>query len=80
MNFFINLLFIGVNGFDGDGDITKPENIEEFKQYVHDCTDGQGVHFVMADGVSVYRYMYWMKARCLLSGKFADFDTFDLKF
>lgn len=41
----------GVGGYDGDGDITNPENIEEFQSYVHQQTDGIGVHFVMADGV-----------------------------
>ena len=45
------LLFIGKGGYDGDGDITKPENVEEFKEYVLTCTEGRGVHFVMADGV-----------------------------
>jgi len=43
---------LGVGGFDGDGDITKPDNLLEFKDYVLSCTENQGVHFVMADGVS----------------------------
>lgn len=43
---------LGVDGYDGDGDITKPENVEAFKSYVLSCTEGRGVHFVMADGVS----------------------------
>lgn len=47
------VLYVGVGGYDGDGDITKPENIEEFKGYVLACTEGRGVDFVMADGVSV---------------------------
>ena len=42
---------IGKGGYDGDGDITNPENVTEFRDYVLSCT-GQGVHFVMADGVS----------------------------
>ena len=46
------MCIIGVGGYDGNGDITKTENIEEFKRYVLTCTDGQGVDFVMADGVS----------------------------
>ena len=45
-------LYVGVGGFDGDGDITKPDNIEEFKEYVLSITNGVGVDFVMADGVS----------------------------
>ncbi len=45
-------IFTGVDGYDGDGDITRPDNLEAFKHYVLDITNGQGVHFVMADGVS----------------------------
>lgn len=41
----------GVKGYDGDGDVTKAENLEEFYQYVLDNTDHEGVHFAMADGV-----------------------------
>ncbi len=43
---------IGVGGYDGDGDITKSANVTAFREYVMDCTDNQGVHFAMADGVS----------------------------
>ncbi len=52
----MNLLYwyIGVNGYEGDGDITKSENLEEFQRYVLNITKGQGVHFVMADGVSFF--------------------------
>lgn len=42
----------GVGGYEGDGDITEPANQSEFRNYVMDNTDGEGVHFVMADGVS----------------------------
>lgn len=49
----INLLvYTGVGGYDGDGDITKPDNLLEFRKYVLSSTEGKGVHFVMADGVS----------------------------
>ena len=41
----------GVGGLEGDGDIFRPDNQEAFIKFVHDNTDGQGVHFVMADGV-----------------------------
>ena len=51
------MYLLGVGGYDGDGDITKPDNIREFQSYVLDCTEGKGVHFVMADGVS-YRSAY----------------------
>ena len=40
----------GVGGYDGDGDITKTDNLLELQEYVMDQTEG--VHFVMADGVS----------------------------
>lgn len=46
------VVFEGVNGYAGDGDITKTENIEAFRDYVLECTGDLGVHFVMADGVS----------------------------
>jgi len=42
----------GVGGYEGDGDITKTDNVEAFQNYIMECTDNQGVHFVMADGVS----------------------------
>ncbi|XP_072350985.1 cap-specific mRNA (nucleoside-2'-O-)-methyltransferase 1-like, partial [Scyliorhinus torazame] len=37
-------------GVDGDGDITRPENISEFRRFVMENTDWKGVHFLMADG------------------------------
>ena len=45
------MCFAGVGGVEGDGDIFRPDNQETFIKFVHDNTDGQGVHFVMADGV-----------------------------
>ena len=45
----------GVGGYDGDGDITKPDNLVAFQNYVLEQTEGMGVHFVMADGVRMYR-------------------------
>lgn len=42
----------GVGGYNGDGDITRPENQSEFRNYVMQHTEGKGVHFAMADGVS----------------------------
>jgi len=50
----------GLQGADGSGDIMQGENMEAFQEFVLTHTDGQGVHFVMADGVgfvliSVYR-------------------------
>jgi hypothetical protein len=46
--------FAGVNGADGDGDIFRPENLNEFRKFVMENTDNCGVHFVMADGVSSF--------------------------
>lgn len=43
--------FYGVGGIDGDGDVFKTENIDEFQRYVLYCTRRQGVHIMMADGV-----------------------------
>ncbi|XP_019851624.1 PREDICTED: cap-specific mRNA (nucleoside-2'-O-)-methyltransferase 1-like, partial [Amphimedon queenslandica] len=40
----------GVGGYSGNGDITDPNNLEEFQSYVLQNTDNTGVHFVMADG------------------------------
>lgn len=43
----------GVGGYHGNGDITDLDNLDAFQQYVYEQSEGQGVHFVMADGVSV---------------------------
>lgn len=45
-------LSAGVNGYEGDGDITNPDNLAAFQDYVRTQTEGKGVHFVMGDGVS----------------------------
>uniref|UniRef100_A0A670Y6L6 Cap-specific mRNA (nucleoside-2'-O-)-methyltransferase 1 n=1 Tax=Pseudonaja textilis TaxID=8673 RepID=A0A670Y6L6_PSETE len=42
--------YYGEGGIEGDGDITRPENISAFQQFVLDNTDQKGVHFLMADG------------------------------
>lgn len=42
--------YYGDGGIDGDGDITRPENISAFRNFVLDNTDRKGVHFLMADG------------------------------
>ena len=49
-NFFF--VEIGINGPEGDGDVYKTENIREFQRHVVNNTEGKGVHFMMADGVS----------------------------
>lgn len=40
----------GVGGMDGDGDVYRDDNQQEFSRYVLKNTDGRGVHVVMADG------------------------------
>uniref|UniRef100_A0A4W3GEU1 Cap-specific mRNA (nucleoside-2'-O-)-methyltransferase 1 n=1 Tax=Callorhinchus milii TaxID=7868 RepID=A0A4W3GEU1_CALMI len=42
--------YYGEGGVDGDGDITRPENISEFRRFVLENTERKGVHFIMADG------------------------------
>uniref|UniRef100_A0A3B4A205 Cap-specific mRNA (nucleoside-2'-O-)-methyltransferase 1 n=1 Tax=Periophthalmus magnuspinnatus TaxID=409849 RepID=A0A3B4A205_9GOBI len=37
-------------GIDGDGDITRPENITAFRNFVLESTERKGLHFLMADG------------------------------
>jgi cap1 methyltransferase len=41
----------GENGINGDGDVTKSQNLKEFQKFVVDQTNHAGVHFMMADGV-----------------------------
>lgn len=38
-------------GVNDDGDIFNEDNQEVFRKFVMESTDGNGVHFVMADGV-----------------------------
>ncbi|KAK7105134.1 cap-specific mRNA (nucleoside-2'-O-)-methyltransferase 1-like [Littorina saxatilis] len=40
----------GVGGLNGDGDIFNPDNQEAFIKFVHNSTNGKGLHFCMADG------------------------------
>lgn len=42
--------YYGEGGIEGDGDITRSENIAAFQNFVLDNTDRKGVHFLMADG------------------------------
>lgn len=41
----------GVNGVNGDGDVTRSQNLKEFQKFVVAQTNHLGVHFMMADGV-----------------------------
>jgi hypothetical protein len=43
----------GVGVLDGDGDIYRTDNQRVFRQFVWENTGGAGLHFVMADGVSI---------------------------
>ena len=49
---FIVTIYSGTGGLEGNGDIYDPDNLLEFQKFVLSSTDNQGVHFVMADGVS----------------------------
>uniref|UniRef100_W5L0A0 Cap-specific mRNA (nucleoside-2'-O-)-methyltransferase 1 n=1 Tax=Astyanax mexicanus TaxID=7994 RepID=W5L0A0_ASTMX len=40
----------GEGGVEGDGDITLPENISAFRNFVLENTERRGLHFLMADG------------------------------
>ncbi|KAG9347247.1 hypothetical protein JZ751_004814 [Albula glossodonta] len=42
--------YYGEGGIDGDGDITRPENISAFRNFVLESTERRGLHFLMADG------------------------------
>ncbi|XP_029281805.1 cap-specific mRNA (nucleoside-2'-O-)-methyltransferase 1 [Cottoperca gobio] len=42
--------YYGEGGVDGDGDITRPENMTAFRNFVLESTEGRGLHFLMADG------------------------------
>ncbi|XP_065911664.1 cap-specific mRNA (nucleoside-2'-O-)-methyltransferase 1-like isoform X2 [Dysidea avara] len=42
--------YYGAGGANGNGDITKSDNLIAFKEYVMEHTDHLGVHFVMGDG------------------------------
>ena len=47
-------IYSGTGGLEGNGDIYDPDNLLEFQKFVLSSTDNQGVHFVMADGVSLW--------------------------
>lgn len=40
----------GVGGYKGDGDVYRPDNLEEFRKFVLESTDQKGIHICMADG------------------------------
>ncbi|XP_056150595.1 cap-specific mRNA (nucleoside-2'-O-)-methyltransferase 1 [Lampris incognitus] len=42
--------YYGEGGVDGDGDITRPENVSAFRNFVQESTERRGLHFLMADG------------------------------
>ncbi|KAL6095979.1 cmtr1 [Pungitius sinensis] len=42
--------YYGEGGVDGDGDITRPENITAFRNFVQESTERRGLHILMADG------------------------------
>ena len=50
---YLILSGVGVGGLEGDGDVYRPDNLDEFRRFVLENTDGLGVHFMMADGVRI---------------------------
>uniref|UniRef100_A0A7N6AYX6 Cap-specific mRNA (nucleoside-2'-O-)-methyltransferase 1 n=1 Tax=Anabas testudineus TaxID=64144 RepID=A0A7N6AYX6_ANATE len=42
--------YYGEGGVDGDGDITRPENVTAFRNFILESTERRGLHFLMADG------------------------------
>lgn len=40
---------------DGDGDITRPENVTAFRNFILESTERRGLHLLMADGVRLLR-------------------------
>uniref|UniRef100_A0AAX7TQ38 Cap-specific mRNA (nucleoside-2'-O-)-methyltransferase 1 n=1 Tax=Astatotilapia calliptera TaxID=8154 RepID=A0AAX7TQ38_ASTCA len=42
--------YYGEGGVEGDGDITRPENVTAFRNFVMESTERRGLHFLMADG------------------------------
>lgn len=42
--------YYGEGGVEGDGDITRPENMTAFRNFVMESTEKRGLHFLMADG------------------------------
>ena len=41
-----------MGGLEGDGDIYRTDNQDELREFIMKHTDGKGVHFAMADGVT----------------------------
>lgn len=44
-------------GVAEDGNVYNPDNLSALKQHVLENTDDKGVHFLMADGVSILYYI-----------------------
>ena len=53
--------FYGLNGVNGDGDVTKSDNLKEFQKFVVDQTNHRGVHLMMADGVARIFFFEYFK-------------------
>lgn len=49
----------GEGGVDGDGDITRPENMTAFRNFVLESTEKRGLHFLMADGVRLFHSFFF---------------------
>ena len=65
-SFHVRCTAPGVNGYHGNGDIYDPENILEFRRHVLSQTQGEGVHFMMADGVITHSIYFNLKYTIIL--------------
>jgi cap1 methyltransferase len=55
-----------LTGPKGDGNVYDPENVKDFEAFVLENTQGHGVHFMMADGVSISMDFVYYAIFCLL--------------
>lgn len=65
----MNLCVPGEGGVDGDGDITRPENITAFRNFVLESTEKRGLHFLMADGVRPFHFSFLFLTQSIFVAK-----------
>lgn len=59
------LFFLGVGELAGDGNVFLKKNINAFHEFVMKQTKGKGIHFMMADGVSVLSKLF-IYLKCII--------------
>ena len=62
------IYILGVGVLEGDGDVYRTDNQRVFRQFVWENTGGAGLHFVMADGVSLASLHFVMADGVSLAG------------